>query len=107
MGTRTPTVTWSRRWCSRTSASLTQRELATHRTRSPVPLNLSETARVSLKLMSSEFCFDVNELVCDLVEAIHYETLEETYQVQRCFTGKDRVCDTTYKIDMTTKDDYQ
>merc|ERR1711889_46914 len=42
-------------------------------------------------------CFDVNELVCDLVEAIHYETLEETYQVQRCFTGKDRVCDTTYK----------
>jgi len=42
-----------------------------------------------------------------LVEAIHYETLEETYQVQRCFTGKDRVCDTTYKIDMTTKDDYQ
>merc|ERR1711955_17936 len=52
-------------------------------------------------------CFDVNELVCDLVEAIHYETLEETYQVQRCFTGKGRVCDTTYKIDMTTKDDYQ
>merc|ERR1712226_923617 len=50
-------------------------------------------------------CFDVNELVCDLIEAIHYETLEETYQVQRCFTGKDRVCDTTYKIDMTTKND--
>merc|ERR1712002_392983 len=33
-------------------------------------------------------CFDVNELVRDLVEAIHYETLEETYQVQRCFTCK-------------------
>merc|ERR1711909_74465 len=100
VSTRTPTATWSRRWCSRTNASLTQRELATHRTRSPVLPNPSETARVSLKLMSSE-------LVCDLVEAIHYETLEETYQVQRCFTGKDRVCDTTYKIDMTTKDDYQ
>merc|ERR1712034_37717 len=26
---------------------------------------------------------------------------------QRCFTGKDRVCDTTYKVDTTTKDDYQ
>merc|ERR1719504_116822 len=52
-------------------------------------------------------CFNVNELVCNLVEATHYETLEETYQVQRCFTGKDRVCDTTYKIDTTTKDDYQ
>merc|ERR1712096_564587 len=33
-------------------------------------------------------CFNVNELVCNLVEAVHYETLEETYQVQRCFTGK-------------------
>merc|ERR1712183_612039 len=52
-------------------------------------------------------CFNVNELVCTLVEAVHYETLEETYQVQRCFTGKDRVCDTTYDIDTTTKDDYQ
>jgi hypothetical protein len=52
-------------------------------------------------------CFNVNELVCSLVEAVHYETLEETYQVQRCFTGKDRVCDTTYKVDTTTKDDYQ
>merc|ERR1712096_330459 len=51
-------------------------------------------------------CFNVNELVCSLVEAVHYETLEETYQVQRCFTGKDRVCDTTSAID-TTKDDYQ
>merc|ERR1712215_653088 len=52
-------------------------------------------------------CFNVNELVCSLVEAIHYDTLEETYQVQRCFTGKDRVCDTSFKIDTTTKDDYQ
>ena len=52
-------------------------------------------------------CFNVNELVCSLVEAVHYETLEEMYQVQRCFTGKDRVCDTTYDIDTTTKDDYQ
>merc|ERR1712202_7696 len=52
-------------------------------------------------------CFNVNELVCNLVEAVHYETLEETYQVQLCFTGKDRVWDTTYDIDTTTKDDYQ
>ena len=52
-------------------------------------------------------CFDANELVGDLVEAIHYEKLEETYQVQRCVTGKNKVCDTTYKRDMTTKDDYQ
>jgi len=54
-----------------------------------------------------EECFEVSELVCDMKETITYETLEETYQVQRCYNGKDRVCDTTHKIDMTTKDDYQ
>ena len=51
--------------------------------------------------------FDVSELVDDLVEAIHYEIPEETDQVQRGITGKDKVCDTTYKTDMTTKDDDQ
>jgi len=63
------------------------------------------TGKIETKI--DRVCFDVKELVCSLVENIHYETLEETYQVQRCFTGKDRVCDTTYKIDTTTKDDYQ
>ena len=48
----------------------------------------------------------MNELVCNVVEAVPYETLEETYQVQRCNTGKDMVCDTTYDNDTTTKDDY-
>merc|ERR1712096_496163 len=33
-------------------------------------------------------CFNVNELVCNLVEAVHYETLEETYQVQRSSLGR-------------------
>jgi len=42
-----------------------------------------------------------------LVENILYESLEENYQVQKCFTAKERVCDTTYKVDTTTKDDYQ
>merc|ERR1711942_80757 len=36
VSTRIPTATWSRRWCSRTSASPTQRLLATRRTRSRV-----------------------------------------------------------------------
>jgi len=52
-------------------------------------------------------CFDVDELMCDLEEVIHYQTLEETYQIQSCLTVKDRVCDTIYNIDRTTKDDYQ
>ena len=40
-------------------------------------------------------CLDVKELVCSTVGNIHYETLEETYQMHRFFTGKDRMCDTT------------
>ena len=42
-------------------------------------------------------CFDVNELVGDLVEDIHHKILEETHQVQRCSTGKGKVCDTTFE----------
>merc|ERR1712055_74390 len=52
--TRTPTATWSRRWCLRTSASLTQRRHATPRIRSRVLQDRSETAPVLLKLMSRE-----------------------------------------------------
>merc|ERR1712112_461597 len=53
--TRTPTATWWRRWCSRTSANHTQRELATLRTRSLVQPRPSETALALLKLTLSEF----------------------------------------------------
>jgi len=52
-------------------------------------------------------CFDVTEMLCDLEESFHYESAEETFQVMRCFTATDRVCDTTYNIDTQTKDDYQ
>merc|ERR1711942_54086 len=55
VSTRTPTVTWLRRWCSRTSASQTQRELATPRTRSRVQPRPSETALALLKPTLSEF----------------------------------------------------
>merc|ERR1711903_90176 len=104
--TRTPTVIRLRRYCLRTSASHTQRRLAGPKTRNTARGRCSRTAQ-GFETNVERVCFNVNELVCSLVEAIHYETLEETYQVQRCFTGKDRVCDTTYKIDTTTKDDYQ
>ena len=38
---------------------------------------------------------DINELVGDLVEAIQHKTLEESYQVQRGSTDKNRGCDIT------------
>merc|ERR1712202_63980 len=83
--TKTPTATRWRRSSSRTSVSLTRRKLAGHKTRRSAVQLCTRTVPVSLRLTLSE-------LVCNLVEAVHYETLEETYQVQRCFTGKDRVC---------------
>jgi len=52
-------------------------------------------------------CFDVTELVCQLAETIDYEMVEETFTVQRCTRVNDRVCDTVYDLDKTTKDDFQ
>merc|ERR1711970_484754 len=52
-------------------------------------------------------CFDVTELVCKLVENIQYEMVDETYTVQRCTRVTDRVCDTVYDLDVTTRDDFQ
>merc|ERR1719233_248547 len=54
VSTRTPTATWSRKWCLKTSASLTQRRHATPRIRNRVPQDRSETAPVLLKLMWRE-----------------------------------------------------
>merc|ERR1719234_3021284 len=52
-------------------------------------------------------CFNVTELICELVESVHYRQVEETFPVQSCYTTKDRVCDTVHEIDTTTKDDLQ
>ena len=52
-------------------------------------------------------CVDVTELVCNLVENIHYDTVHETYQTMSCFYSKDMVCDTVYNIDTMSKDQYQ
>merc|ERR1711970_171399 len=54
VSTRTPTATWSRKWCLKTSASLTQRRHATPRIRNRVLQDRSETAQVLLKLMWRE-----------------------------------------------------
>merc|ERR1711887_342601 len=48
--TRTPTATWSRKWCLRTNANLTQRRHAILRIRSLVLPSPSETAPVLSKL---------------------------------------------------------
>merc|ERR1711942_192488 len=52
-------------------------------------------------------CFDVVELVCGLEEKIDFETLSEEFQVQKCTVVKDRVCDTTFDIDVNNRDDFQ
>ena len=45
-------------------------------------------------------CFQVSELICQLVETIEYEMVEETYTVQRCTRVTDRVCDTIYNVEV-------
>jgi len=52
-------------------------------------------------------CFNVNELVCSLKESIDYDTIAEEYLRQKCTVVKDRVCDTTYDIDVSQRDDFQ
>ena len=52
-------------------------------------------------------CFNVTELICELVESVHYRQVEESFHVQSCYTTKDRICDTVHEIDTTTKDDLQ
>jgi len=52
-------------------------------------------------------CFDVKELICGLKESVDYFTLQEDYQVQLCAVVKDRVCDTTFDIEVNSKDDFQ
>merc|ERR1712212_594808 len=53
VSTRTPTATWWRRWCSRTSASLTPRGLATPRTKSLVFQGCSTIAQESSRQRSN------------------------------------------------------
>merc|ERR1719228_1102457 len=52
-------------------------------------------------------CFNVNELLCGLTEKVDYDTITEEFTVQKCTVVKDRVCDTTYDIDVDQKDDFQ
>ena len=51
-------------------------------------------------------CFNVSEIFCDLHESIHLEHIEETYQLMHCFVAVDRVCDTVYRIETKTEDEY-
>jgi hypothetical protein len=52
-------------------------------------------------------CLNVTETRRRLKQTTGYEAAQETYQVQKCTTIKDRVCNTPYAIDVTTKDNYQ
>merc|ERR1711887_172485 len=36
-------------------------------------------------------CFNVTELICELVESVHYRRVEENFHVQSCYTTKDHL----------------
>jgi len=52
-------------------------------------------------------CFEVTELLCQLVESLEYEVIQEGYMVQRCSRTIDRICDTVYDLAEKTQDDFQ
>ena len=52
-------------------------------------------------------CFDVTELICGLKEEVQFDTIVEEFQVQLCTVMKERLCDTSYVIGQTTRDDFQ
>jgi len=52
-------------------------------------------------------CFGVKEFICGLKERVDFDTINEEFQVQRCTIVKDRVCDTTFDIDVIERDDFQ
>merc|ERR1719431_1593899 len=51
-------------------------------------------------------CFDVTELICGLKEEVQFDTIVEEFQVQLCTVMKERLCDTSYVIGQTTRDDF-
>merc|ERR1712002_1183414 len=52
-------------------------------------------------------CFEVTELLCQLVEGIEYEVIQEPYTIQRCTRTTDRICDTVYDLSSKFQDDFQ
>merc|ERR1712226_237464 len=61
----------------------------------------------SVEVEMDRVCFNVDELLCSLQQKTDYEAVQERYQVQKCTTLMDRVCDTNYNLDVVTEDDYQ
>merc|ERR1712226_1266791 len=61
----------------------------------------------SVDIQMDQVCFNVNEMLCSLKQKTDYDAVQEKYQVQKCTTIMDRVCDTNYNLDVVTEDDYQ
>jgi len=60
-----------------------------------------------IKTSVERSCFNVTELMCNLVEHVHYQTMRDYYQVQRCLTVQDRICDTVYVMEHRNEDSFQ
>ena len=52
-------------------------------------------------------CFNVTELLCSLREEIKYELVQTSSVSQKCQKVPERVCDTVYEADTSTKDTFQ
>ena len=52
-------------------------------------------------------CYNVEELLCGLVETVKYEIVQAKHTIQKCYPVKERVCDTVYESQLNQVDDYQ
>ena len=52
-------------------------------------------------------CYNVEELLCGLVETVKYEIVQARHTIQKCYPVKERVCDTVYESQLNQVDDYQ
>ena len=52
-------------------------------------------------------CYNVEELLCGLVETVKYEIIQARQTIQKCYPVKERVCDTVYESQLNQVDDYQ
>jgi len=60
-----------------------------------------------LETKYEQVCFDVVDQLCSLLETVHTEKTEDSYQVQDCFLGhENEVCGITNQVEHFEKDDY-
>jgi hypothetical protein len=52
-------------------------------------------------------CFNVSEEICTLKEEVQYDVVQAIFTVQKCTKVPEKICDTVYEVDFSSKEDVQ